>query len=61
MVVHALGAHRTKHALYGAATYAIRLIARLIDDTVTSWLSKDNSLRHITDRISVQKGQSRVK
>lgn len=42
MVVHALGAHRTRHALYGAATYAIRLIARLIDDTVTSWLSKDN-------------------
>lgn len=40
MDVHALGAHRTynKHAV-NSVTYAMRLIARLIDDTVTSWLS----------------------
>lgn len=36
-----MSAHRTKHAVCAAVTYAMRLIARLIDDTVTSWLSKD--------------------
>lgn len=39
MEVHALSAHNK--SMLTAATYAMRLIARLIDDTVTSWLSKD--------------------